>query len=86
MYEVLKIEFNERKRAAEYWLKKYKFYFVVITCKDGSKATGVLKELTPLNYLLISDNDKYWEIDPLNVTNFYGRPDKFAANRGVKNL
>jgi len=89
--EVLKIEdFDDKKRASmgEYWLKKYKLCFVVITSKNGSKARGVLQELTPHNYLVVSFDDKIWEIDPLEVADFYAKPDKFgtANNGGVKNL
>ena len=81
-------EFDERRNVAEHWLKRYKYYFVVITCKDGSKATGVLQDLTPHNYLHITDKSgKSWEVDPLQVANFYARPDKFAeSNGGDKHL
>ena len=71
---------------AEYYLKKYKSYFVVIDCKNGFKATGILKELTPHNHLIISYNDTFVEIDPLLIANFWGRPDKFATDGGDKNL
>jgi len=91
MYEVFNMDFNERKRIAEYWFKKHKSCFVVLTFKDGSKITGVLKALTPINFFLIShhsDKEQNREIDPLYIVTIYARPDKFSStnNGGVKNL
>ena len=85
---MLEIELNERKRVelAQHYIEKYKLFFVVIDCKNGFKATGILKDISPNNYLIISYNDTFVEIDPLTITNFWGRPDKFATNRGVKNI
>jgi hypothetical protein len=73
-----------RKRAANDYLSKHKGHFVTITKFDEYKIKGVLKEVTPDFMLLIENNyGSIWRIDPLDIKEFYGRPDRnIVATRG----
>lgn len=66
-----------RKRAALDYEAKHKGHFVTITKADDYKVKGIFKRLTP-DYLLLIENNygNVWRVDPLDIKDFYGRPDK----------
>jgi hypothetical protein len=73
-----------RKSAALDYKDKHLGHFVTIIKKDGYKVKGILKSITP-DFLLFIENNygSFWRVDPLEIADFYGRPDRL--NGGGQN-
>lgn len=83
MIEVIEIkESEERKKRAQFWWDRHKNDFVVITKKNDAETTGILKELTELDYLKVQLHGQSWYIDPLDIKHVYAKPDKYQNGGG----
>lgn len=72
-----------RKAAKDY--EKHIGQFVVINKYDGSKVVGIFEYITPDFKLFIKGKHGERRVDPLEIKEFYSRPDKFSSNRGDGN-
>ena len=77
--ETTKEILDTREREAQYRIKRDYGHFVIIDYRSSDSkiktAMGILEGLTPSNLLsVVGDKNQKWDIDPLMITSFYGRP------------
>ena len=55
--------------------------FVVVERRNGRKAIGILKKITPDHKLDIQGDYAQWIVDPEEITDFTARPDKYGGGK-----
>lgn len=66
-----------RKETAQFYWDRHAKHFVTITRLNNTKAIGIFSEITPSGQIYVKGNSEYCTVvDPLDIKEFYGRPDK----------
>ena len=56
--------------------------FVVVERRNGKKAIGILKKITPDHKLDIRGDYTEWIVDPEEIVDFTARVDKYNSEKG----
>lgn len=74
-------DISRRKQEAEYRVQEHRGHFVLIDYRSSDSkiktAMGILRGVSPSGLLtVLGDKGQQWDVDPLMITSFYGRPDR----------